>query len=47
MQSRAKSVDDGRCWREVAFVVARRTGKSIGLDAARMAMDADLSYPAN
>jgi hypothetical protein len=42
MERRAKSVDERRRWREVAFPVARKTGKRIGLDTAtRMALDAD------
>ena len=44
MQRRAKSVDERRHWRDVALVVARRTGKRVGLDTATcMSLDADFS----
>ena len=44
MQRRAKSVDGRRDWRDVAIVVARRTGKRVGLDTAtRMSLDANFS----
>ena len=44
MQTRAKLVDERRYWRDVALVVARRTGKRVGLDTAtRMSLDADFS----
>ena len=42
MESRAKSTDEQRHWREVSQAVARKTGKRVGLDTAtRMALDAD------
>jgi hypothetical protein len=44
MQRRAKSIEERRHWRDVALVVARKTGKRVGLDTAtRMSLDADFS----
>jgi hypothetical protein len=44
MQRRAKSGEERRHWRDVALVVARKTGKRVGLDTAtRMSLDADFS----
>ena len=44
MQRRAKSIEERRRWRDVALVVARKTGKRVGLDTAtRMSLDADFS----
>ena len=44
MERRAKSVDEGRHWRDVALAVARQTRKRVGLDiATRLSLDADFN----
>ena len=41
-QSRARSAEERRHWRNVALAVAARTGKRVGLDAAtRMSLDVE------